>query len=89
MIISKLFKMLDTGRLTINGREYVIEQKLGEGSGGIVFKATDLKKGTECAIKRLYHSKNRDILRYIQSEIDLLKQFNHRNIIKYYDDQWV
>jgi serine/threonine protein kinase len=37
----------------------------------------------------LQHSKNKEILRYIQSEIDLLKQFNHRNIIKYYDDQWV
>ena len=54
-----------------------------------MYKATALKGGAERAIKRLQHSKNREILRYIESEIDLLKQFNHRNIIRYYDDQWV
>lgn len=62
---------------------------MGEGSGGVVYKATAVQNGAECAIKRLRYSKNRDILRYIESEIDLLKQFNHRNIIRYYDDQWV
>ncbi len=56
---------MDANRLTINGREYLIEQKLGEGSGGVVYKATAVKNGAECAIKRLHHSKNRDILRYI------------------------
>lgn len=59
--------MLDERKLLINGKEYLIEQKLGEGSGGVVYKATAMKTGTECAIKRLHYSKNREILRYIES----------------------
>lgn len=63
---------------------YQLTEELGRGAYGQVFKATDTRTGAPVAIKRLsLHGISPDTLATITTEIELLKNLNHRHIVKY------
>ncbi|CCD26080.2 serine/threonine protein kinase CDC15 NDAI_0G03030 [Naumovozyma dairenensis CBS 421] len=63
--------------------QYQLKKVIGQGSYGVVYKAINKKTSQLVAIKEInYH--NNDDLNEIMSEIDLLKNLNHTNIVKYH-----
>lgn len=63
--------------------QYQLKQVIGKGSYGIVYKAMNRKTQKMVAIKEVNYD-NDDELADIMSEIDLLKNLNHINIVKYH-----
>ncbi|KTA96098.1 Cell division control protein 15 [Nakaseomyces glabratus] len=63
--------------------QYQLRQIIGRGSYGVVYKATNKKTAQEVAIKEVNYQDD-DELVDIMSEIDLLKNLNHINIVKYH-----
>ncbi|CAL8466918.1 g6454 [Coccomyxa elongata] len=64
--------------------KYTLGEELGRGAYGQVFKGTDVRTGELVAIKQMSLSGiSQDNLQGIMGEIDLLKNLNHRNIVKY------
>ena len=62
---------------------YKIRKILGKGAFGIVYKAFELCSGRIVAIKQIpINSSNR---KYVIKEIELLKNLEHPNIVKYYN----
>ena len=61
-------------------------KELAFGGSGIVFAATFVPSGRKVAVKTILPQKNnlsvRQKLKYLKSEIDLLKSFDHPNIIQ-------
>lgn len=69
---------------TVLGDKYVLGEELGRGAFGQVFKGQDQSSGAAVAVKQLALSGiSADSLQNIMGEIDLLKNLNHRNIVKY------
>lgn len=66
-----------------NQVQYQLKQVIGKGSYGIVYKAINKKTQQLVAIKEINYE-NDDELTDILSEIDLLKNLNHINIVKYH-----
>lgn len=73
---------------------YIIEQMLGVGSVGVVYKAVDLLLGRTVAIKMLSprHQNNKRIRDQFQKEAELVAKLNHESIVHVYssnmlDDQ--
>ncbi|KAG0560320.1 hypothetical protein M758_10G166700 [Ceratodon purpureus] len=68
---------------TLNDK-YLLGDEIGKGAYGRVYKGLDLENGDFVAIKQvsLENIPSED-LASIMSEIDLLKNLNHRNIVKY------
>lgn len=66
-----------------NQVQYQLKQVIGKGSYGIVYKAVNKKTQQIVAIKEVNYD-NDDELTDIMSEIDLLKNLNHINIVKYH-----
>jgi len=65
--------------------DYDVEDKvLGEGTYGVVFKATDKTTGEEVAIKRIPREKIRNYVRFL-NEIAALKTLDHPNVIKLFE----
>ncbi|MBL8798356.1 MAG: serine/threonine protein kinase [Planctomycetia bacterium] len=62
---------------------YVIQEKLGEGGMGIVYKARNWKIGRTVALKviRREHVANNDAIRRFRREIEAVNQLNHPNIV--------
>jgi hypothetical protein len=74
-----------------SGNKYIFESELGEGSFGEVWKATS-SSGDSVAVKiidkaRLSRSTQgpAKAKQIVQREIDILKQIDHKNVIKLYD----
>ena len=62
---------------------YKIQKIIGKGAFGIVYKAFELCSGRIVAIKQIpVNSQNR---KYVIKEIELLKNLEHPNIVKYYN----
>ena len=68
---------------------YVIEEKVGQGSMGEVYKATDTKLDREVAIKVLPEAfaENKERLARFEREAKLLASLNHPNIATLFDLQ--
>ncbi|CAI7871888.1 unnamed protein product [Closterium sp. NIES-53] len=67
-------------------RTRILNEKyeLGKGANGRVFKALDLQNGDFVAVKEVsLENIDQDDLASVMQEIDLLKTFNHKNIVKY------
>ena len=64
---------------------YKIISYLGEGSFGKVFKAREISSGRIIAVKKMFIDNSK--LKYNKTikEINLLKNLDHPNIVKYYD----
>jgi serine/threonine protein kinase len=66
------------------GERYEKGEELGRGAFGQVFKGTDVKSGEVVAIKEISLSgMSAERLKDIMLEIDLLKNLDHENIVKY------
>lgn len=63
--------------------QYQLKQIIGKGSYGVVYKAVNKKTSQEVAIKEVNYQDDEELLD-IMSEIDLLKNLNHVNIVKYH-----
>ncbi|XP_074339367.1 MAP3K epsilon protein kinase 1-like isoform X1 [Apium graveolens] len=63
---------------------HMLGDEIGRGAHGIVYKGLNLENGEFVAIKQvsLENIKDED-LKNIMQEIDLLKNLNHKNIVKY------
>ncbi len=65
---------------------FEIEDKLGVGGMGIVYRATYLKTGQKVALKVLSPemSANQKVLSRFEREMEILKRLNSKHIVKYY-----
>ena len=72
---------------TVLGGRYEIEQPLGEGGMGAVYKAKDLELERPVALKviRPELAGNPDILQRFKQEILLASRVTHQNVIRIYD----
>mmetsp|Transcript_46299 Transcript_46299/g.75577 ORF Transcript_46299/g.75577 Transcript_46299/m.75577 type:complete len:655 (+) Transcript_46299:90-2054(+) len=68
--------------------DYVISRKLGAGSFATVYRAQNRVTGLEVAVKAIAKEKlNRKLQENLESEISILKQLRHPNIVKLLDTQ--
>lgn len=63
--------------------QYQLKQVVGKGSYGVVYRAVNKKSKQTVAIKEINYD-NDEELKEIMIEIDLLKNLNHINIVKYH-----
>ncbi|SMN22920.1 similar to Saccharomyces cerevisiae YAR019C CDC15 Protein kinase of the Mitotic Exit Network that is localized to the spindle pole bodies at late anaphase [Maudiozyma saulgeensis] len=63
--------------------QYQLKQVVGKGSYGVVYRAVNKKSKQTVAIKEINYD-NDEELSEIMIEIDLLKNLNHINIVKYH-----
>ncbi len=72
------------GAKVVLSDKYTICEELGRGAFGQVFKGIDTKTGQLVAIKQLcLTGASQEVLSGIMSEIELLKNLNHRHIVQY------
>lgn len=60
---------------------YTLEEKLGEGSFGDVFKA--LKNTGELVAIKIISLEDEEIIKDVRKEIEILSQCHHKNIVNY------
>ncbi|KAK9055530.1 hypothetical protein SSX86_026614 [Deinandra increscens subsp. villosa] len=66
--------------------DYVVGKQIGSGSFSVVWHARHKVHGTEVAIKEILTGKlNRKLEESLMSEIDILRNVNHPNIIRLHD----
>uniref|UniRef100_A0A5B7AAJ0 non-specific serine/threonine protein kinase n=1 Tax=Davidia involucrata TaxID=16924 RepID=A0A5B7AAJ0_DAVIN len=64
--------------------KYMLGDEIGKGAYGRVYKGLDLENGDFVAIKQVsLENIAQEDLNIIMQEIDLLKNLNHKNIVKY------
>jgi len=64
--------------------KYMLGDEIGKGAYGRVYKGLDLENGDFVAIKQVsLENIPQEDLNIIMQEIDLLKNLNHKNIVKY------
>ncbi|KAK8482819.1 hypothetical protein V6N13_085570 [Hibiscus sabdariffa] len=64
--------------------KYMLGDEIGKGAYGRVYKGLDLENGDFVAIKQVsLENIGQEDLNIIMQEIDLLKNLNHKNIVKY------
>ena len=68
-------------------KRYRVENKLGQGAFGVVYKVTNLDNGTLAAVKVMDLSKMDESSKkkFLPREIQTMIKSNHENIIKVYD----
>jgi serine/threonine protein kinase len=65
---------------------YRLEEQIGSGGGGVVWRATDERLGRQVALKRaLSGDGDPQRLRQLEREAKLLAQLNHRHVVTIYD----
>lgn len=73
----------DKPKRTSKSTQYQLKQVIGKGSYGIVYKAENRNTGQIVAIKEINYD-NDEELNEIMIEINLLKNLDHVNIVKYH-----
>jgi len=75
---------VQTKRVVAN--RYRLEEQIGSGGGGVVWRATDERLGREVALKRaLSGDGDPQRFRQLEREAKLLAQLNHRHVVTIYD----
>jgi serine/threonine-protein kinase len=66
---------------------YEVLERLGEGAGSTIYAVSDPSTNQVYALKHVKREDQKDIrfIEQMQSEFDISKQFNHRNLRKSYD----
>jgi serine/threonine-protein kinase len=74
---------LEPGRVL--GKRFRIEQRVGEGGMGAVFRATDLKTGRNVAVKTLLPEAAKDpaLRRRFEREAKILQKVEHPNFVRF------
>lgn len=74
---------LEAGRVL--GKRFRIEQRVGEGGMGAVFRATDLETGREVAVKTLLPEAAKDpaLRRRFEREAKILQKVEHPNFVRF------
>ncbi len=74
---------LEPGRML--GKRFRIEQRLGEGGMGAVFRATDTKTGQEVAVKTLLPGAAKDagLRKRFEREAQILRKIEHPNFVRF------
>ena len=64
---------------------YLVDKELGSGAMGTVFRAKNQKTGERVAIKlmSLALGTNENAVKRFKREVDIIKQLDHPNIVKY------
>jgi serine/threonine protein kinase len=60
-------------------------EKIGEGAAGEVFRALQKSNNTTIAIKQMNLAAQQKNLKLLLTEIDIMKNSNHKNIVHYFD----
>ena len=69
-----------------NNQNYKIIEKLGQGSFGSIYKVLNINNNYIYVIKRiLLKGTNKEQLKVIQNEAEILSSINNEHIVKYYD----
>ena len=68
----------------MNVEDYILYEKIGEGSYGIIFRVIDKKDNKEYALKKIISNKLKKIGEFTQ-EFELVHQCEHPNIMKIYN----
>ncbi|SDT00660.1 serine/threonine-protein kinase [Actinoplanes derwentensis] len=75
---------MQTERVVAN--RYRLEEQVGSGGGGVVWRATDERLGREVALKRaLSGDEDPRRFRQLEHEAKLLARLNHRHVVTIYD----
>lgn len=64
--------------------EFDVEERIGEGAFGVVFKAIERSTGRPVAVKRLHASQRKGALERLQLEMKAIVQLNHPHIVQLY-----
>ena len=76
---------IDETVLSVSKNRYEVQDRIGCGGNAVVHACIDQATGTEYAIKFLLTRGIKRVLRFKQ-EIEIIKQVNHDQLIKYIDD---
>lgn len=71
----------------ISGR-YRLEEQLGSGGGGVVWRATDMQLGRDVALKRTLPGdaeRQAELIKRLRAEARLLAMLNHPNVVTLHD----
>ncbi|XP_039238671.1 uncharacterized protein LOC113990269 isoform X12 [Pipra filicauda] len=66
-------------------KKYTLQQIIGQGSCGRVFRGVDIDTGRQVAIKKMFLCKEKYAREIILTEVSLLRCVRHPNIIRYID----
>ena len=73
-----------SGHRILSADQFILEEELGTGSFGTVYKARDLVLEQVCAIKKVDMDASGDDIEEIQREISILAECNDPRITRYY-----
>jgi len=77
--------MADASKQIVKG--YQLNERLGEGGAGVVYRATQLSVGREVAIKAILpvHANSREFIRRFEREAQLVARLEHPHIVPLFD----
>ncbi|XP_051641784.1 uncharacterized protein LOC127470375 [Manacus candei] len=66
-------------------KKYTLQQQIGQGAFGTVFRGVDIATGGQVAIKKIFLGDQKHQSEKVVNEVTVLKRMRHPNIIRYID----
>ncbi|XP_032558237.1 uncharacterized protein LOC116794030 [Chiroxiphia lanceolata] len=66
-------------------KKYTLQQKIGQGACGTVFRGADIATGGQVAIKKIFVLDRKNIKELVVTEVVVLSYWRHPNVIRYID----
>ncbi|XP_064526478.1 serine/threonine-protein kinase PAK 3-like isoform X2 [Pseudopipra pipra] len=66
-------------------KKYTLQQQIGQGAFGTVFRGVDIATGGQVAIKKIFLRDRKNKRELVVTEVSLLSSMRHPNIIRYID----
>ncbi|XP_032558127.1 serine/threonine-protein kinase PAK 3-like [Chiroxiphia lanceolata] len=66
-------------------KKYTLQQQIGQGTCGTVFRGVDIATGGQVAIKKIFLRDRKNKRELVVTEVSLLSSVRHPNIIRYID----